>query len=330
MLREALTLERLSAMAPDEAAAWFLAQRDEGLAAHEETILADWLAADQAHGEAYRRAERAWEAFAGAEDNEVVAAMRTHALSAKAPSRRPTPQMAMAAAVLMAVVLGVVLLFGRMTTPQAEVVRYDTEREVRDIRLPDGSLMTLDAQSEALASFSDQERSLELRRGRALFAVEKDRSRPFVVSAGARRVVALGTQFEVDLLPAGLTVTLFEGRVAIEPKSGKALATLSPGEQYLETNGSSVVRKLAGDDLEPAAWRNGLLNFDDRSLEEAVAEVNRYAREPIVIRDPKVGAMRISGQFKAGDAERFARTVAEVYPLQVVRQAGQLELVTSD
>ncbi len=76
----------------------------------------------------------------------------------------------------------------------------------------------------------------------------------------------------------------------------------------------------------PAGWREGLLSFDDRPLAEAVAEVNRYAPEPIVITDPAVASMRISGQFRAGDAERFARTVAEIHPLRVVRGAGKIEL----
>lgn len=326
MLREALTLERLNAMALDEAAAWFVAQRGEGLAATEEALLADWLAADRAHGEAYRRAGSAWDVFGASDDDEILAAMRAHALVPAAAPRAGWWRVAAAAAVVVVVAAGLLLQFGRGPAPSTvEVVRYVAQREVREIALPDGSTMTLDAQSAVLARFGGDERSLELERGRALFDVEPDPARPFAVDAGTRRIVVLGTEFEVDRAPARLTVSLFRGKLAVEPVSGGSAITLAPGEQFVETGGAPVVRKLETG-AAPAGWRTGLLDFDDLPLSEAVAEINRYASEPIVIRDPAVGMMRISGQFRAGDAERFAGTVAEIHPLRVVRHEGAIEL----
>lgn len=70
-----------------------------------------------------------------------------------------------------------------------------------------------------------------------------------------------------------------------------------------------------------------MLHFDDDRLAQAIAEVNRYAAVQIVIRDPAVAAMRVSGEFRAGDPERFARTIAELRPVRVVRRSGTLELV---
>jgi len=49
MLREALTFDRLSAMAPDEAAAYFITRREEGLTESEHHLFAQWLKADEAH-----------------------------------------------------------------------------------------------------------------------------------------------------------------------------------------------------------------------------------------------------------------------------------------
>ncbi|MBO9516374.1 MAG: FecR domain-containing protein, partial [Variovorax sp.] len=213
---------------------------------------------------------------------------------------------------------------GLMPT-DVETVRYIAQREVREITLPDGSTMTLDAQSVALARFGNDTRSLELERGRALFSVRHDPSRPFAVDAGSRRVIALGTEFEVDRAPSRLTVTLFKGRVAIEPVANGATVTLAPGERFVEANGRPVVQRFAAG-IAPGSWREGLLEFDDRPLADAVAEANRYSAEQLVVRDPAVGAMRISGQFRAGDAERFARTLAEIYPLRMVRREDEIEL----
>ena len=54
--------------------------------------------------------------------------------------------------------------------------------------------------------------------------------------------------------------------------------------------------------------------------------MNRYAHDQIVIRDPAVRAIRVSGQFKAGDADRFAETLAEMHGLRSVRGADTIEL----
>ena len=46
-----------------------------------------------------------------------------------------------------------------------------------------------------------------------------------------------------------------------------------------------------------------------------------------MIADPAVASMRVSGQFRAGEADRFAQTLAELYGLKPVRRANQIKLV---
>jgi transmembrane sensor len=75
------------------------------------------------------------------------------------------------------------------------------------------------------------------------------------------------------------------------------------------------------------AWRQGLVVFNDETLGAAVNELNRYSSQALVIRDPKVARMRVSGAFKGGDPARFARTVSTIHPLRVVRHKdGSIEL----
>lgn len=331
MLREALTLDRLRAMEPDDAAALFLARRAEGLTASEEALLDDWLGADSTHAEAFIRAERGWNVFDSAAGDEILAAMRAHALDP--PVRRWThwPRAVAAAAVVVLVVAAGLLLnpFGRApggNDPTAPIEYASARGEVRDIALPDGSVMTLDADSAAQGRFGARGRSIELRRGRAFFDVRHDGSRPFAVTAANRRVVAIGTRFEVDVAGGGLRVTLVQGRVAVERPGTKPIM-LAPGQQFVEAGGADTVRSAGVEGDRAAAWRSGLVDFDDRPLSEAVAEINRHSRAQILVRDPAVGALRISGQFRTGDSERFARAVAEVHPVRVLPHGNQIELV---
>lgn len=324
MLREALTIEKLNALEPREAAALFIARRAEGLTTSEQQLLADWLAKDENNRRQFENADRAWQSFADSDNDEILAAMRAHAL---APRQRSAPRwMPVAAAAAVALVAIGMAWF--LMIPSAETFEYASARgEVKELQLPDGSSLTLDGDSAVAGRFSTGARRVELRRGRALFAVTPDPSRPFSVDAAGRRVVAVGTRFDVNLMVDGLTVTLLEGRVNVESlNSSMTPVTLMPGQQYVERHGKGEVRKPEGAGENAISWRKGFVNFDDQPLGEAVAVMNRYSPDQIVIRDANIASLRVSGQFGAGDSQRFAETLAEMYGLRLIRQENRIEL----
>jgi transmembrane sensor len=335
-MREALTLPRLRAMEPDEAAALFLAVGVDELTPPERAIFDQWLAQDEGHRHALDRARRAWAAFDDAEGDELLGALRAQAL-------RPVPTRpaawrgwgAVAAALAIVIAIGLTLTTMRSwwdPQPAEEGARYASGRgEVKAITLPDGSVMTLDAESAATMRYSSAERKIMLEGGRAHFVAAPDAARPFAVIARNRRVVAMGTRFEVNLAARALMVTLTEGRVRVGPAQGSGAGVmLEPGQQFVERDGVRVVRNLAEGAQAVSDWRRGLLNFEDQPLGDAVTEVNRHSPEQIVVRDPRVARLRISGQFKAGEGERFARTVAEIHPVRTVRRGGEIELVPAN
>jgi transmembrane sensor len=319
-------------MTASEAAAHFVARNAEGLNQSEADLLARWLAADVAHSHEYERATRAWEAFADADDDEILAAMRNHALAPRSNPRRLWQPLAAAAAVAF-LLLSVVLLVRPWSSPGSDelsagaAVQYaSAPRNVREIRLHDGSTLTLDADSAVTASISGDQRSVRLVRGRAYFGVKADADRPFHVLADRYRVTATGTQFDVSTLHGELSVTLFEGRVAVEQPGGEgAVIRLEPGEQLTVRDGRGLLRRL-GPAVPSAQWRKGLLRFDDQPLGRAAEEVNRYSSEQVVISDPAVAALRVSGQFRAGEARRFAQTAADLHGLRVVPAGTRVEL----
>lgn len=57
-------------------------------------------------------------------------------------------------------------------------------------------------------------------------------------------------------------------------------------------------------------------------------DLNRYTRAQVIIKDPKVAALRITGMFRTGDIQRFGRTIAAILPVRPVkRDADTYELV---
>jgi transmembrane sensor len=120
------------------------------------------------------------------------------------------------AAALTAVIVGAALLSWYLERGSVYATMVG---ERRSLRLQDGSSVELNSRSRIRVRFSKSERDVELVEGQALFHVEKDVARPFVVRSEAVRVRAVGTQFDVNRMTAGTTVTVVEGRVAVYEES---------------------------------------------------------------------------------------------------------------
>ena len=333
MIREALTFEKLRSLPRGEAAALFIARRAEGLTPSEAELLSHWLGDDELNRREFERTERAWDIFADPGDDELLAAMRSHALASRKRSFQ-WPRLAAAAAAFMILLsAGLMLLTFEREQPPSQLhqppIQYASVRgEVKVIQLPDGSSMTLDADSAATGRFTEGERTIELTRGRAYFAVLPDTVRPFAVTAADRRVVAIGTRFDVGLAARTLTVTLLEGRVSVGPRDGpQRPVILVPGQQFVESNSRARIVRVELSGSGSPDWSNGLVSFNDQPLAEAVEIMNRYSQDRIIIRDSSVAGLRVSGQFRAGDADRFAEALGELHAVRAVRRPGEIELV---
>lgn len=80
----------------------------------------------------------------------------------------------------------------------------------RTIVLTDGSQVLLNTDTAIALNWNEQERSITLRRGQALFTVAPDPNRPFSVETDDCTVTALGTVFEVRTEREATRVTVLE------------------------------------------------------------------------------------------------------------------------
>lgn len=205
------------------------------------------------------------------------------------------------------------------------VASYSTQiGERRQFSLPDGTRLSLNTRTEVEVRFTPAQRAVQLRNGQATFEVAKDASRPFLVEAGDRTVRAVGTVFDVYLAPQKLRVTLTEGKVTVgslgaATNSEKPLS-LAPGEQLVAVAGTDVVQKV--DVTRALLWHDGMVEFNNETLGDAVAEMNRYSPLPVHIRDEKTRSLRFSGLFHTDRMEQFLQVVQELLPVKVGRDAG--------
>jgi transmembrane sensor len=203
------------------------------------------------------------------------------------------------------------------------------------VPMADGSQVTLNTDSQIRIALTDTERRVELGHGEAYFEVSKDAARPFVVRAGNKRVIAVGTKFSVRREGNDIQVVVTEGKVRVEDRAathnprvdGSADVFLTPGSIARAGDaGVLVQRKTLPEAEQQLSWRSGILMFRDRSLGEAVAEFNRYNARKIVIREPAVAALKIEGNFRATNVEAFVRLLESGFPLRAETQADQIVL----
>ncbi|HEY4077826.1 MAG TPA: FecR domain-containing protein [Rhizomicrobium sp.] len=188
--------------------------------------------------------------------------------------------------------------------------------EVKVIALQDGSVVTLNTTSEIRVRFSDQQRSVELVRGEALFDVAKNRARPFVVAAGDTSVRVVGTSFSVRHIDtAPVQVLVREGVVEVfKPTQNETVPLrISANTRAVAPadNADIAARPVPAAELHrEMAWQAGQLAFEGQTLTEAAAEFSRYSDTRIVIEDSDLANEEIAGLFRANDPVGFAETIA--------------------
>jgi transmembrane sensor len=220
--------------------------------------------------------------------------------------------------------------------------------EQRVVKLSDGSTMTLNTNSRASVDFSTNSRRIRLEEGEALFSVEHDAKRPFLVLTPTAVVRAVGTQFDVYQGPnATTTITVLEGVVSFasarefaaiggptepssdpkaesrprdsDPTAAQTAAPLAAGQQaHIGRDEVSTTNDANAPD--EIAWRDRLLVFHGRSLTEVADEFNRYNRTQIRILDAGVGQRRMSGTYSVDRPQILALYLREDDSLDVEQQ----------
>lgn len=291
-----------------EAAAWLAHLRSEDRRHKDEVGFRTWLSEDVRHRRAFELITSVWDT-AGGLASSVGPSWRAQRL--RRAGRRVLLLCGVMAVVLLAAI-GVWWLMAAQT--------YATEiGEQRRIALDDGSYVFLDTNTRVRVGYTKERRHIDLLEGRAYFEVVSDPRRPFLVRAGDRQVIAVGTAFDVALQEDRVAVVLVEGRVAVQPLTPSPQPEthlMSPGERIVFDGTREAVQDQP-DMAQVTAWQSGRLVFDNQALVKAVVEMNRYSRRPIVIADTRLAAYRISGVYSAGDPVAFARSVSVLLPAQV-------------
>ncbi|MEM0909611.1 MAG: FecR domain-containing protein [Pseudomonadota bacterium] len=236
----------------------------------------------------------------------------------------------------MIVVIGLFVIIPQISSINESTVAFapvinsfSTEKNrIRNIDFPDGSKVTLGAETQIETTFSESERKVRiLGNGDVFFDVAKDTMRPFIVDTGDLTVEVLGTSFDVRASGGIHRVAVAEGQVEIgypQIINGQRLALttktqLTPGEQISATlsKGLSKVSVVERNDI--GAWRERRLIYKSATIAELIADASRYDERQIEIEAGSEGILnlRLSGVFSSDDIDRMLLTLADIHPIDV-------------
>jgi transmembrane sensor len=346
------------ARAAAEAAEWWVRIESGELSRDEREQFVDWLRESAVHvAEMLRMAEvhGALERFhdwvrISTDDADAQAATNVVAFASAGEPTHHTPQAAstprrrwIAGLALAATVAALGVFLALFFSAQV----IETGRaERRSVTIADGSIIQIDPESRLRIRLQKHERDVSLERGRALFRVAEDPSRPFVVRAEATQVRAVGTQFGVEQSREGVVVTVAEGKVAVlpsdrvagrsntsngSPPDGRSGSTeprsttevlLTAGQQVIVPRRGPAEPVRTVDTDRELAWVAGRLVFDNDSVADVLEEFNRYNVVQLHVASPQLAQRSVSGVFDASEPESFIGFMQSVAPVSV-RRTGQ-------
>ncbi|SEW42546.1 FecR family protein [Chitinophaga arvensicola] len=210
-------------------------------------------------------------------------------------------KIAIAASVLLALLTAWWLMPASKPAPTLHVQLPATQQNTNKvIKLPDGSIVTLNENSELdyPATFQGKNREVSLK-GEAFFEVVPDKSKPFLVRTGSIVTRVLGTSFNIKATggTAPISVTVSTGKVQVQQDNKTVLAELQAGDQLIIDKAAIAPLRTKANMKEVLVWKNDEPVFEDVTLETAIPLINQYYGVNIQIRDESLRTKKFTGNF---------------------------------
>jgi transmembrane sensor len=299
----------------DDAAQWFVRLQEPVADVEVQRRFQAWLDQHPQHRNEFEVLKGLWNAA------DLLPAARLRSLCETPPALKKPRRVlryAVAASVL-AVALGLGLFSG-LNHPLPYTAEFSTTlNERRHVALPDGSVVDLDSRSRIQVRFDKGQRNVELTEGEAMFSVEHDTSRPFVVEAGSGKVTVTGTRFDIRHGTRETRVVVEQGTVKVQGRDAadSDFINLTAGLGTDVDVQGRVAAAYAVNPGEMTAWRNGKLVFNNASLADVAEQVSRYREKPLKVANAAVGDLRLTSVFKSDNTDALLKALPSILPVAV-------------
>lgn len=159
------------------------------------------------------------------------------------------------------------------------------------------------------SEFSKKDRIVYLD-GEAFFDVSKNNKKPFTVKTASGDIRVTGTSFNVEAYSkqGGFETNLFDGSVDIY-QNEQRLISLKPNERSFLKEGKIYVTPIT--DRDKFLWKEGLIAFNNKTLEEILSSLEKYFDIKIQISSNSLPQYTYTGKFRQSDGVDYALRVLQ-------------------
>lgn len=288
----------------EQAAAWVVRMSDDQISAEERADFEVWLAQDSRHREAYEQISCLWQSVT--------------------PQRHGKHRATGLLAGSMLLLIGIYCL--PLSTWLAD--ERTATGEIRQVALPDGSIITLDSDSAADIAFDTHARRIILHRGRIFAAVVPDivdqgaNHRPFIIENRDGIARALGTRYIVEQTDDHSRVSVVESSVSVTGRDQPDHPITVQSGQSIRFNSERI------HDQEPippaaASWVQSRLIYQNAPLSQVINDLARYRTGFLRISEA-AAELRFTGLLPADDPDTALKILQHALPIGINRYTRAL------
>lgn len=180
--------------------------------------------------------------------------------------------------------------------PEGQLLTYATQSIPTEYRLPDGSTVTLNKNSNVTfrSKFGKRQRHVRLT-GEGYFSVDQDADKPFIVEASGTKTEVLGTVFNVKAAENLVTTTLLEGSVMFHTNHFQVL--MKPNETIVYNTVSGEYDRSYTDTQLNTAWVSGRFNYYNLLFPDLTSKLEQIYGYMIDIKNKEVSSRVVSANF---------------------------------
>ena len=260
---------------------------------NEEKQIRQWLDTSEANHRLFFQERKVYDALL----------LNSHEIKQKRKVSFSPWQISTAAAVALLLVLSGLYLFknSKSLEEQYNTILVPPGQRINLI-LADNSNVWLNSNTEFRypTQFSQKNRTVYLN-GEAYFDISKNKSKTFVVKTTHGDIHVTGTSFNVEAYSDFDTFEIFKNDIK--------LVTLNPNEKALLSNNKLVMSKI--EDADRYLWKNGLIAFNNKQLEDILLSLEKYFDIKIQIDSSKLPKHTYTGKFRQSDGVDYALRVLQ-------------------
>ncbi|MEP1097553.1 MAG: FecR domain-containing protein [Cyclobacteriaceae bacterium] len=203
-------------------------------------------------------------------------------------------------------------------TSNVEAAKVIAQNEIREVSLPDGSIVSLNkgASISYESDFGGKDRHVQLQ-GEAFFDIQRDESKPFIITTQATTTEVLGTSFSINPTSESVIVTVVSGRVSFEGSGNGVILTKGEKGNYSALTNS--ISESANDDPNFLSWKTKQLLFEDAPFATVTRDLERHYGVEFVTENSSV--RKLTASFDDQTLEEVIAVIAATLDITIERNA---------